>query len=285
VLRFVFGNRIIAYKCLLMLFKRISPAKELARFIDCYWVVENPDPAPVQQKIIPDGFTEIIFHYAEPYRINIHKNWELQSKSLIAGQLKKHFFLENTGRSGIMGIKFKPTALTAIFGVSMDSLTDRVVPLTSLDISSLNELETLILAAGDYEQMVSFANQHLIKTTAKIPPDSSSLDKAVELIFQTNGAITVTQLTRKLFLTERQLQRLFKTFVGLPPKFYARIIRFNYIFQLLKENKLRWVDLAYETGYYDQAHFIRNFRTFTGEDPSKYVFEEQNLANFFLKKE
>ena len=63
-----------------------------------------------------------------------------------------------------------------------------------------------------------------------------------------------------------------------------RIIRFNYIFKLIQDNNQSWSGLAYEASYFDQSHFIRNFRDFTGENPSDYDFDEKNMANFFLQK-
>jgi len=80
------------------------------------------------------------------------------------------------------------------------------------------------------------------------------------------------------------LENLFKKWVGLSPKLFARIIRFSYIFQLVQDNNQSWSSLAYEAAYYDQSHFIRNFKSFTGENPADYSFDEENMANFFLKR-
>ena len=77
-----------------MFFKRIAPDPELEDFIECFWIIENKDPAPMRQKIIPDGFTEIIFHFKDPYRIKLGKQWQLQSKNLLAGQISKYFLLK-----------------------------------------------------------------------------------------------------------------------------------------------------------------------------------------------
>lgn len=79
-----------------MIFKRITPPADLEKIIDCYWIVENDDPAPHRQKIIPDGFCEIIFHYRDPYRICLTDTWEQQYMHLLAGQISRHFYLENT---------------------------------------------------------------------------------------------------------------------------------------------------------------------------------------------
>src|SRR5215213_4749375 len=134
-----------------MLFERIAPLKELERFIECFWVVESNDTTPEIQKIIPDGFPEIIFHYKDVYKINIKNKWELQSKSLIAGQIKKHFFLQNTGSSGVFGIKFKPAGLAHLFSITMSELTDKALPLSEIKNSSFTELAKRIFNCGGYK--------------------------------------------------------------------------------------------------------------------------------------
>lgn len=267
-----------------MLFKRISPAPGLEQIIECYWIIENDDPAPQLQKIIPDGFCEIIFHYGDPYRIQLKADWETQSHSLLAGQIRQYFFLENTGISGVTGIKLQPAALTHLFNLDMHLFTDRVVPLPETLGKRLEALEQSLLATRDHDVVVSLLDEYftkLLSTTAYVP---NAADNAVQLIFSHKGMIPVKDIIAQLGTSERQLERVFKKYIGLSPKFYARIIRFSTIFQLIRENAPEWVGLAYESGFYDQSHFIRNFKAFTGEDPSQYGFSEQNMANFFLKK-
>jgi AraC-like DNA-binding protein len=267
-----------------MFFERIPPGKELENFIECYWIIESGEVTPVKQKIIPDGFPEIIFHYGDPYRININKKWEVQKKALVAGQIKKYFFLENTGTSGVFGIKCKPAGLTHLFGLQMDQLTDKVLPLTSVKAIALQLLGKNIDLTTGHGSMVSAAEKYLKEIVPGIKKYNTVIDNALALIFKNNGAMNVTAICKELFISERHLQRLFKQYVGLSPKLYSRIIRFNYIFQLLNEGKISWLEITYHSGYFDQSHFIRDFKAFTGVDPSKYFFGERNLANFFLKK-
>ena len=116
------------------------------------------------------------------------------------------------------------------------------------------------------------------------PCKNTAVDLAVDLIFAKHGMTTVSTITKSIGIGERQLENLFRKYVGLSPKFFMRIIRFNYIFKLVQDNHQSWSSLAYEASYFDQSHFIRNFRDFTGENPSDYSFDEMNIANFFLQK-
>lgn len=267
-----------------MFFKRINPSPVLEPIIECYWVIQDDDPTPKKQKIIPDGFTEVIFHFGDPYRIKLGTQWEVQSKTLIAGQITKHFLLENTGRSNILGIKLKPTTLTHLFDLNMSLLTDTVVNANSVAGGQLSILEKLLGGGEHYEEKIGKAVEHFQRLAAVKDWKETAADIAIGLIFEKNGMTTVTEISQEAGVGERQLENLFRKYVGLSPKFFSRIVRFNYIFELVQRNKQRWSSLAYEAAYYDQSHFIRNFKDFTGENPSDYAFDEKNIGNFFLNK-
>jgi len=265
-----------------MLFNHIIPDNDIKEYIEYYWIIENDDPAVHRQKIIPDGYPEIIIHYRDPYRININNKWEVQSRYLVAGQIKKHFYLENTAASGVFGIKLRPPALTHLFDIQMDRLADKVVSIDELNEEKLHTLISRLQAGGKEERTIA-CNEYFRQLVAASHRPEKLIDEAIDSILACKGVIEINKLCKTLFTTQRQLQRLFKKYIGIPPKIYARIIRFNYIFQLIKHDQLTWTQVALDAGYYDQAHFIRNFKSFTGEDPSRYFFDEKNIANFFLK--
>ena len=271
-----------------MEFTRITPHSDLSEFIECYWMMYSDDSSPTIEKIIPDGFTEIIFNYRDVYQAKTDGDWNLQSPNLLAGQIKTFFYLQNTGTTGSVAIKFKPAALTQLFGISMDQYIDKIVDLDALLIPELLELKEKIAACIDVngkiqaEAITPILDNYfllLIEGASENP-----LREPLKLIFSSHGLVSVAEMAAVARVGERQLERLFKKYVGLSPKYYARIIRFNHIFDLIKAKKNSWAEIVYQSGYYDQSHFIQNFKAFTGEDPSSYFFEKKNMANFFLNK-
>jgi AraC-like DNA-binding protein len=208
----------------------------------------------------------------------------MQSETLIAGQITKQFLLENSGTSDILGIKLKPTVLTHLYDLDMSSLTDKVVDAKSILSQEKLFLEKDFFACGNHEEKIFKAEKYFQTLPALKSWKETPADKAVTLVFEKKGMITVTELCSIAGVGERQLENLFKKYIGLSPKFFSRVIRFTYIFELVQKNKQRWSALAYEAAYYDQSHFIRNFKNFTGENPSAYSFDEKNMANFFLNK-
>jgi AraC-like DNA-binding protein len=265
-----------------MRFQRIEPTGLAKKAVECYWTVEDDDTTPVKQKIIPDGFTEIIFHFGDNYRINLAGVWQRQGKSLLAGQITRHFYLENAGVTDILGIKLKPAAITHLFGVAMKPLTDQVVELNT-GIAGIEEFEINLRRSTNDDQRIRLADGFFSEQCGRYPGDHP-VDKAIEMIFAKKGMIPVSDICKELSVGERYIQQLFQKHVGLSPKFFARIVRFSHIFQLIKENSPDWAAVVYEAGFYDQSHFIRNFKAFTGEDPTAYIFAERSLANFFMKK-
>lgn len=267
-----------------MNYQRIEPDKKLTPWVDCYWFADSYSLVREKKKIIPDGFPEIIFHYRDPYRINISGRWQQQSKHLFAGQIRKFFFLENTGASGMVGIKFKPATLAHLFGLEMSDYTDQVVPLNSVAGKALTGITQQLLDPISSDEMSKLIDQELSLLITPGNNEILKVDNCLSLIFSRKGNVEVAELCDGISVTERQLQRLFNRYVGLAPKFYCRVVRFSHIFGLMEQHDSSWVEIALESGYYDQSHFIRNFKAFTGEDPSAYLFEEDTLANFFMKR-
>lgn len=266
-----------------MRYFRREPSQALQDMVVCYWVVDSEGDGTIQrQKIIPDGYPEIILHYGDPYRTNISGDWVEQSKMLVAGQIRNHFFLENTGCSGMIGIKLQPTALYERFGLDMGYLTDKVEPLAKVLKEQCATLESLMQTPVDPAQMIDGIEKWLLYHH----PQNQTIPvrKALNLIFKTHGLLDVKALAKGSGVVERHLERLFKRQVGLSPKFFSRVVRFNHLFGLIEENDFSWAHLAFKTGFFDQSHFIRNFQEFTGEDPTGYAFENENMANFFMKK-
>jgi AraC-like DNA-binding protein len=266
-----------------MIFKRIDPSAAARKLVECYWIVEDDDATPVKQKIIPDGFTEVIFHFGDHYRINLGKKWQRQGRSLFAGQISGHFYLENAGVTNIVGVKLKPSAITHLFGVPMKPFTDHVVDLRRAVGTKMRSVEADMRKLDDNAKRVELVEEFFAGKSGAYPQDHP-VDRALGMIFARNGMIQVSDLCKELSVTDRYIQQLFQKYVGLSPKFFARIIRFGHIFQLIKENSPDWAAVVYEAGYYDQSHFIRNFKAFTGEDPTSYTFAGRSLANFFMKK-
>lgn len=246
-------------------------------------VESEGEPAIRQEKIIPDGYIELIFHYGDPYKTNIAGVWQKQARHLFAAQIKNHFFLESTGHSGMVAIKLQPWAARLLFGVELSAFTDTVVPLLPEMHTRLSPLVELLTESTDFSDFTKKAETLFCQLAPLCEPNAAG-EAAVRLIIESKGALSLKEIGERVAMSERGLERYFKQWIGVSPKFYSRIIRFAHIFELVAENRTNWAEISAQAGFYDQAHFIKNFRAFTGEEPSKYGFNEATMANFFLQK-
>ena len=264
-----------------MLYKRRPPHSDLSRFINCYWLIDSQGAHPSeQQKIIPDGYPEIVIHYGDPYRINITGEWQVQGRQLLAGQIKNHFFLENTGSSGMVGIKLQPAAASLLFDIDMVELTEKVIDLPA-NIS--HGLENLALnSPAEPEAVFEHLDLHWKALTKPFQGQEAPIELVLSHVIAQKGQVKLEDLTDIAACSQRQLERLFKRHIGLSAKFYARIIRLGHVFEMVQAGSRNWADLVYQSGFYDQSHFIKNFKEFTGEDPSAYGFDKADMANFHL---
>jgi len=267
-----------------MEYKQCEPVTQLSDIVKSFWMIDSgTDNIKVHEKIIPDGYPEMIFHYQDPYKSNINGSWrDLGDKYIIAGQIRNHFYLENTGYTGMFAIKFQPWVFKNLFNVDMSSLTDNAILIPDAIYQQIKPLKDIAFEPISFENKVKKSEQWLSHFVSKISPPSSQGQAAVTMILASNGQLSLDEVLTQTQLNERQLERYFKTHIGVSPKFYCRIIRFSYIFKLASSEHPNWAAISAQSGFYDQSHFIKNFKEFTGEEPSKYGFTDKNMANLFL---
>ncbi|MEP0262419.1 helix-turn-helix domain-containing protein [Dokdonia sp.] len=269
-----------------MNYKQQQPSSELSHIIKSFWMIDSGQDATInRQKIIPDGYPEMIFHSADSYRTTIHGVWQLQDRDLIAGQITNYFYLENTGVTKMFAIKFQPWALTVLFGIDMATITDTVITIDHSLLKVLSPIKQIAIQDDHtFEDKVTDIENWLITYVDTITYTLQKGIRATECMIESQGKLGLTEMRKQVDISERSLERFFKRHIGLSPKRYYRILRFSNVFNLVQEKGFKWSDVVYLGGFYDQSHFIKNFKEFTGEEPSNYGFEEETMANFFLKK-
>ncbi len=270
-----------------MQYQQQAPTDDLLDWVESFWMVDSEgDTEIIIDKIVPDGYPEMIFHYGDAYEINITGHWERQALNLLAGQISQFFHLRNSGRIGMFAIKFKPWAPFALFGAEMDKLIDRVIPIPENWQEHLGPIRDIAISSLSFaEKQAGIENWLRAKMITLEDHKMSIARAATQAIISAKGNINLKSLPKMLNTSERSLQRQFKQQIGLSPKFYSRIIRLSHVFQsVTRSEEVDWAKIVYEAGFYDQSHFIKNFKEFTGEEPSSYGFDQKNMANLFLRK-
>jgi AraC-like DNA-binding protein len=208
--------------------------------------------------------------------------------SLVSGQTilptKVTSDLDLTG----FGIKLRIGAIYTLFGIPAHELTNRTVTLEDVLGNSAAELIERIAESSTSMQKIKHVEKAFIHLAQQNSLKSFSIEFAILESLTKNHSIPVSRLADEFGYSSRQLQRKLNNFIGLPPRLFMRISRFEKILQTIQNSALQgnlsWSDLAFSCGYSDQAHFIRDFREFTGHTPTTYIADLKMSDTFNIQK-
>jgi AraC-like DNA-binding protein len=222
----------------------------------------------------PDGCIDIEFHTGNNYEFSFDEQTfsTLPSKAVIMGLTKNVMLNKNISGGTTIGVKFLPYGARTFLKAPIHEFVNQVVDVKEIWKKRGRYLEDKILNAGNPIIAVEMLQEFLIDvlTKANLIIDNVSKD-AVNMIIESGGNIKVIDIYRKLCLSERQLERKFKNFIGLEPKLFSKIVRFNYVLDyIFVVKKISFPDTAQRFGYYDQSHLTRDVKLFTGMTPDQY---------------
>lgn len=241
---------------------RRAPSAILAAWIEHYWFVGwdlRGLPAQ-QQETLPHPNVQLVIEAGCTRIYGVH-----------SGRFTR--MLE--GHGCVFGIKFKAGGFHPFLRAPVATLMDRSIAVTDVFGASATTLESDVLAGRDMDAMVAVAERFLL---AHRPPMDAQLANVTALVAEIAIDLSVTsveQLTARSGLNKRALQRLFQQYVGIGPKWVINRYRLHEAIAQLQEGKpVIWADLALALGYFDQAHFIRDFRKLVGRSPADYARAE-----------
>ncbi len=265
-----------------MYYTELPPSPALAPYLRCIWVFENStgDGAGEQQRIVPDGHPEMVLHYGDRFHeINEHET-VTQSRLLFAGQISRPLVLKPGANAGVIGIRFKAAGARALLGMSMMENTDTRLDLTQVWARESESLLDEVHCAPGIDERVRAVERFLVRRLAqsRTRPDLS-ITHCVDVLHAAAGRITIDDLAARCDLSARQLERRFLDEVGIPPRLLASIFRFRRVFDLLEQPQPgRWTGAALSAGYFDQAHMIRDFKRFAGQQPQAFYRSLNGLS-------
>ena len=263
-----------------MRYAEFDPPAGLAAHVRCAWTFES-EASIAPERIVPDGRPELIVHFGAPYaELAADGRLQVQPQALFAGQVTRPLVLQCAGPAGVVGIRFHPEGARAFLGRAMREATD-----LRLDVDTLWPGEGASLAHGvqqarDDAARIEVATAFVARRIAASnqPPDAL-VRACVRRIESANGAVAVEALLADCEIGRRQLERRFGDAVGIGPALLAAVFRLRAVFDVLQRDGSRpWTEAALAAGYYDQSHFIRDFRRFVGCSPSEFFRSGSELA-------
>ncbi len=266
-----------------MRYAEYPPHPRLASHIRCYWVFEHQfgKDESNDDRIVPDGSPELIFHFGDPYaEIGEDGTAAKQPRSLFAGQITGPLLLRSSGHAGVIGIRFQPWGARRFIDLPMHQAVDRRIDLSELWGPVLDPLHVQLDQADNDQTRIAAIEQVLLEISDHgMPLDDADVALCVYELQAAQGAHTMDRLLAKTHLGERQLERRFKDIVGLSSRTLGAILRFRSLFDAFEHSSdAPWLRAAIETGYFDQAHMIRDFKRFAGRPPQAFYQSLSGLS-------
>lgn len=243
-----------------IVYKEVQPDAQIENFVYCFWQLKTPYPLnkPFVYRVVSDGCIDIFFDHNQP------------SENFVMGFCRKYTEFPIGKTFDYIGIRFLPSAFPLLFEVDAKILSNRSQELKQILPELSNWITSELKSSGSFEDITSQLNEKLIDKVARqnFRYDSRFFN-SLHLIFLKNGFLD-TEKDLNTGLSPRQLRRIFNFYIGTTAKTFSNVVRFQYILNAkpskdnLKENRL-----YFDVGFFDQAHFIKNFKTFYGVTPSQ----------------
>ncbi|MEW7291657.1 AraC family transcriptional regulator [Aquimarina sp. 2304DJ70-9] len=241
-------------------YQEVRPSVKIENFVYCFWQLKTQKVLnqPFIYRVVSDGCIDIFFEHHQ------------SSENFVMGFCRKYTEFPIGKTFDYIGIRFLPSAFPFLFGVDAKTLSNQSRELKHVIPELSDWITTNVKSLESFENITQLLNGKLIDITEKQNfRYDQRLFNALNLIFLKNGFLD-TEKELNTDLSPRQLRRIFNFYIGTTAKTFSNVVRFQYILnakpskQSLKENKL-----YFDVGFFDQAHFIKNFKTFYGVTPTE----------------
>ena len=258
-------------------YRVVEPEPPLGRLVESVWYARGTVPY-TRERIAPTGSTVGILIFGDAIIETPEAGEALRSETgLLLGPHDKPVFNEPTGETFALGIVTTPVGCASVFGQPPTSLRGRVVDWLGCDPRAVALREQLLAVSDDPARMLELVVEAL--ETREVPT-SRAFERCERAVACLVAAPTrsIAEIADELGVSHAHLDRQFTEIVGLTPRVLARILRLRSLLATLDVNaSVSWSALAAEYGWYDQAHFNRDFKRYTGVTPSDYVAAQREV--------
>lgn len=266
-----------------MNYTEVKPFGIAAGIVRLYWQLsyEKEEMSGGPEPVLPDGCVEIIFDFRDRFLTYIGDEVTVeQPRSIVAGQMTSRLLIGPTGCTDMFGVRLRSEAAFSLLGISMAEIRDQIVDLSEIIGIVENELFEKLAAVGNFQSRIEIFEKYL--ATAILRPLSVELEACVSTLRRSNGSKAISRCAFDLGWSERRLERTFKEKIGLSPKVFAKIIRFQAFLAEAGSGNSSLLDSALYAGYHDQSHMIKDFHQFACVPPTQYFGRELMLTGLFV---
>lgn len=235
--------------------------------------------------IFPNGFAVLIHVYGDLPLLHVKNDSSFAPSHInLAGQIHNTIpKMQIKGRFGQNGFLLHPLAPYYLFHIKGNTFVNKWF---SLEKSETYDWKNLLKKLGNCEspiERIKILSQVLIDLVDNSLVPIVWLDNAIASIYRCNGNISVNELVIASGLSNRHFSRVFSEIVGVPPKYFCKVIQLNSIFEVINTSDTNnLLQLALEYGYYDQAHFINDFKKLIGDSPERFLMSKDAYVKEYL---
>jgi AraC-like DNA-binding protein len=268
-----------------MLYLEHNPQPALAPFIKALWYVRDPHAIHRHERVLPTGRAQIVLSLARDYLTdasNPVNPLDHSPAGIFLGIYSRYQQIDAIDFTELIGVVFHPGGTVPFFSDSSSVFTNCETSLADLWGRASHNLRNDLREAPTPEQKFAVLEFALLSrlSLSRHQCRDPILDYALTHLHASPGTTTIAELTRTTGLSPRRLSERFNQQVGVSPKLYCRIQRFQQAIQLMQRSAdVRWAELALACGYYDQSHFANDFRAFSGFSASDYSTTNRIWAN------
>ena len=259
-----------------MFYHEYPPPPPLNAYIRCFWMLEHDyrEPFHTHEHLWADTHTELIFSWGERYYRKSEENKGRTmgfTQNFVIGPQLKQLLLYSNGFTALVAARFLPWGFAAFSKVKPADLIGKVIAATKVLGSDNATLSARLSAENTRDAKLQLFIDHLLHIRRRPDTGFETIRRITAELELHHGTQRIAQLARQFGISSRQLERQFTGHTGLPPKLFAKILRFNHARELIRENPdISLASVAYEVGYADQAHFSRNFRALFQFTPAQF---------------
>jgi len=267
----------------------IEPHLLLKGYIEKLWVFESNSRAPDgdMKLIVPNGCIKLVIPFRNGLSGTINKWHHLSKENSITligmTDVPSIVDIETNSPSGTIGVQFSPMGAYRFFQIRQSEIKNQIHPLTDILGTTAKALEEQISNSESIHGKIQLLQQFLLKQFVLRNSDDI-FDFCIQKIALTKGRILIKELERMTGFSSRWLNIKFQEKVGISPKNLSSIIRFQQFYQALtRSNENHFLKMEFYDYYYDQSHFIKDFKRFTGFSPTKFSLTENEFGKIFYK--
>ncbi|MBO9611934.1 MAG: helix-turn-helix transcriptional regulator [Dyadobacter sp.] len=259
---------------------QVKPTPLLSGIVRHFLVIESDTQSAM--RIFSDGNTGVVFNYGDPLfcQTEMHSAPARLPANFLYGQLDAYRNVWVQGKIRLLIAVLHPFGAAALFKTPASELRNQIIGCQNCFRTNIEWLGDQIASLPSIHDKVRAAERFLLTRLQNPAYDNTLVTKAIDIIHVQNGLVSVAQLTALTGAAERQLQRKFEEQIGISPKRYAGITRMQYALRMLrrKSGHLSLAGIACESGFFDQAHLIREMKNLSGLTPGQYLGPQNVLA-------